>query len=184
VLCLGPLASRLSPLVLLPSHQSDWFLQFTQSPASEVTAPLYAGRRLPRLRHLTDFVQRHNPPLVSTTYESLTTRVRGVSFRSSLGHSPAQGSPELFLQRSPPRLVDRGAWSGLGTCLPDSRFPMGAASSFTCFTARILPPFLLPLQHTIVAKTLSVMHQRKPVIILTSDGSFNDPNPRLHRPRT
>jgi len=43
VLCIGTLASRFWPLGLLPSHQSDWFLQFRATACIRFTP--YAGRR-------------------------------------------------------------------------------------------------------------------------------------------
>jgi hypothetical protein len=45
----------------------------------------------PVIRHPTDLSQRRPTPLVSTTFEFLTTRLRRVHFRSSLGCVPAQG---------------------------------------------------------------------------------------------
>ena len=46
MLCFGTLASRFSPLVLLPCHQSTGSCSSTRKPASD-SRPLYAGRRLP-----------------------------------------------------------------------------------------------------------------------------------------
>src|SRR5215813_8674139 len=46
MLCFGTLASRFSPLVLLPCHQSTGSCSSAQKPASG-SRPLYAGRRLP-----------------------------------------------------------------------------------------------------------------------------------------
>src|SRR5215470_16846045 len=40
VLRFGTLASRCSPLVLLPSHQSAWFLQFRAKASIRFTPPL------------------------------------------------------------------------------------------------------------------------------------------------
>src|SRR5204862_5338814 len=40
VLCFGTLASRFSPLELLPWHQSDWFLQFRAKACIQFTPPL------------------------------------------------------------------------------------------------------------------------------------------------
>jgi hypothetical protein len=45
----------------------------------------------PVIRHPTDLSQRRPTPLVSTTLGFLTTRLRRVHFRSSLGCVPAQG---------------------------------------------------------------------------------------------
>src|ERR1700758_282688 len=47
VLRIGTLASRFSPLGLLPSHQSDWFLQFHAIACIRFTPPL---RRSPSAR--------------------------------------------------------------------------------------------------------------------------------------
>src|ERR1700752_3274035 len=46
VLCIGTLASRFSPLALLPCHQRTGLLQFRVEACIRFT-PLYAGRRLP-----------------------------------------------------------------------------------------------------------------------------------------
>src|SRR5207244_6959181 len=40
VLCIGTLASRFWPLGLLPSHQSDWFLQFRATACIRFTPSL------------------------------------------------------------------------------------------------------------------------------------------------
>jgi hypothetical protein len=65
------------------------------------------------IRHPADLSQENHTPLVSTTLEFLTTRLRRVHFRSSLGCSPARVVLALFLQRSPPWLFTTAAWGGL-----------------------------------------------------------------------
>jgi len=50
----------------------------------------------PVIRHPTDSSQRRPTPPVSTTFEYLTTRLRRVHFRSSLGCVPAQGIALYF----------------------------------------------------------------------------------------
>src|ERR1035438_5104697 len=61
------------------------------------------------IRHPTDSSQAGYTRLVLTTLDFLTTRLRRVYFRSSLGCTPAQVFLALFLQRSPPRLLTAAA---------------------------------------------------------------------------
>jgi hypothetical protein len=82
--CASPLASkRLVPAVpckgLHPVH----------APSTPVAI-------CPVIRHPTDLSQRDHTPLVLTTPEFLTTRHRWVYFRSSPGHTSAQGLPLNF----------------------------------------------------------------------------------------
>ena len=68
------------------------------------------------LRHPAGSSQKRYTPLVSTTLDFLTTRLRKVHFRSSLGCPPAQVFLVLFLQRSPPRLLTAAAWRWFEAC--------------------------------------------------------------------
>src|SRR5207244_11471968 len=72
------------------------------------------------IRHPADLSQENHTPLVSTTLEFLTTRLRRVHLRSSLVCSPARVVLALFLQRSPPWLFTTAAWGGLRPA-PESR---------------------------------------------------------------
>jgi hypothetical protein len=60
-------------------------------------------------RHPADSSQERTTPPVLTTLEFLTTRHRKVHFRSSLGCTPAQVFPALFLQRTLPTALDRSS---------------------------------------------------------------------------
>ena len=83
--------------------------------------PLYAGRRLPR----NQAPDRLVPEMASASgfddikiFNDASSRVH---FRSSFGHSPAQGlALNFLLQRSPPWLFTAAAWSGLRPA-PESR---------------------------------------------------------------
>ena len=68
------------------------------------------------IRHPADSSQVNHTLLVSTTLEILTTRLRRVHFRSSLGCSPARVVLALFLQRSPPWLFTTAACRWFETC--------------------------------------------------------------------
>ena len=68
------------------------------------------------IRHPADSSQVNHTLLVSTTLKFLTTRLRRVHFRSSLGCSPARVVLALFLQRSPPWLFTTAAWRWFETC--------------------------------------------------------------------
>jgi hypothetical protein len=72
------------------------------------------------IRHPADLSQEDHTPLVSTTLEFLTTRLRRVHFRSSLGCSPARVVLALFHQRTPPQPFTAAAWGGLRPA-PESR---------------------------------------------------------------
>src|SRR3984893_5074332 len=87
--CVGILASRCSPLVLLPWHQGTGSCSSAQKPAS-ASRPLYAGRRLPSHQAPDRLVPEglHAPGFDDICF--FTTRLRRVHFRSSLGCSPAQ----------------------------------------------------------------------------------------------
>src|SRR6516162_4735541 len=78
-ICASPLSSkRLVPAVPCKSLH----------PIHALSTPVAV---CPVVRHPTDLSQRHPTPLVSTTFWFLTTRLRRVHFRSSLGCIPAQG---------------------------------------------------------------------------------------------
>jgi hypothetical protein len=102
VLRIGTLASRLSPLGLLPWHRSDWFLQFhaiarirfTPSLRRSPSAQSSGTRRThPRRDTRTSFRRR-------LLLNDASSRVH---FRSSLGCAPAQVCARAFLPtlRSP-----------------------------------------------------------------------------------
>src|SRR5215472_15393159 len=87
-----------------------------QPPAS-ASRPLYAGRHpLSFIRHPAGSSQASYTHLVLTTLDFLTTRLRKVHFRSSLGCAPARVFLALFLQRSPPRLLTAAAWRWFEIC--------------------------------------------------------------------
>jgi hypothetical protein len=87
-----------------------------QPPAS-ASRPLYAGRHpLSFIRHPAGSSQASYTHLVLTTLDFLTTRLRKVHFRSSLGCTPARVFLALFLQRSPPRLLTAAAWRWFEIC--------------------------------------------------------------------
>src|SRR5262245_42480130 len=96
VLCFGTLASRCLPLVLLPWHQSAWFLQFHMRASIRFTPPV---RRSPSVQS-SGTRQTHpsgaSQPLVLTMLDFLTTLHRRVCFRSSPGHLPAYGHALSF----------------------------------------------------------------------------------------
>src|SRR5207302_151529 len=90
VLRIGTLASRFSPLGLLPSHQSDCFLQFRATACMRFTPPL---RRSPSAQ--SSGTPRTCPRRTRRSWfrrllSFLTTRLRRVHFRSSLVCSPAR----------------------------------------------------------------------------------------------
>ena len=120
MLCFGTLASRFSPLVLLPCHQSTGSCSSTRKPASD-SRPLYAGRRLPS----------HQAPdrLVPEGLHAFGfDDIKLLNDASSMGllsfvfrmHTCSRSCLELLLQRSPPRLFTAAAWSGLRPA-PESR---------------------------------------------------------------
>ena len=87
----------------------------TRQPAS-ASRPLYADRR--PLSHQASSGLIPGEPYAPglTTLEFLTTRLRRVHFRSSLGCLPARVILALFLQRSPPWLFTTAAWRWFETC--------------------------------------------------------------------
>jgi hypothetical protein len=116
----GTLASRYSPLVLLPYHQSTGSCSSTQKPASD-SRPLYAGRRLPS----------HQAPdrlVPEGLHASGFGDAKLLNDASSMGslsfvfrtHTCSRSCLKLLLQRSPPRLFTAAAWSGLRPA-PESR---------------------------------------------------------------
>ena len=134
VLRIGTLASRFWPLGLSPLTSERLVPAVPRDslhPLHALSTPV-AVRSV--IRHPADLSQVHHTLLVSTTLEFLTTRLRRVHFRSSLGCSPARVVLALFLQRSLPRLFTAAAWSGLRSA-PESRsrgaFPHLSRSLFT-----------------------------------------------------
>src|SRR5215469_10399337 len=61
------------------------------------------------IRHPAGSSEERYTPLVSTTLDFLTTRLRKVHFRSSLRCIPARVSLALFPQRSPPTAFDHSS---------------------------------------------------------------------------
>src|SRR5215471_11258034 len=109
VLRIGTLVSRFWPLALLPSHRSDWFLQFRAIACIRFTPPSTPAATRPVTRLLAGLSQIRFMHLVSTTLDFLTTRLRKVHFRSSLGCAPARVLLALFPQRSPPTAFDHSS---------------------------------------------------------------------------
>ena len=90
MLRIGTLASRFWPFGLLPSHQNDWFLQFHATGCIRFTPPL---RRSPSAQ--SSGTPRTCPRRTRRSWfrrllSFLTTRLRRVHSRSSLGCSPAR----------------------------------------------------------------------------------------------
>src|SRR5260370_20556986 len=92
------------------------FLQFLATACIRFTPPL---RRSPSAQSSgiqPTCPQVNHTLLVSTTLEFLTTRLRRVHFRSSLGCSPARVVLALFLLRSPPWLFTTASSRRFDTC--------------------------------------------------------------------
>ena len=120
MLCFGTLASRFSPLVLPPCHQSTGSCSSARKACIQLTPPL---RRSPSARS-------------SGTWQTFPEGIRAPGFddikllndASSMGllsfvfrmHTCSRSCLELFLQRSPPRPFTAAAWSGLRPA-PESR---------------------------------------------------------------
>jgi len=90
VLRIGTLASRFWPFGLLPSRQNDWFLQFHVTACIRFSPPL---RRSPSAQ--SSGTPRTCPRRTRRSWfrrllSFLTTRLRRVHSRSSLGCSPAR----------------------------------------------------------------------------------------------
>jgi hypothetical protein len=119
-LCIGTLASRFSPLVLLPCHQSPGSCSSTQKPASG-SRPLYASHRLPSHQapdrlvpvgiHAAGFDD------AKFLYDASSVGLLSLVSRT---HTCSGSCPELFFQCSRPRLLPAAAWSGLRPA-PESR---------------------------------------------------------------
>jgi hypothetical protein len=95
VLGFGTLASRLSPLGLLPCHPRPGSCSSTQKPVSS-SRPLYAGCRSPSHQAPDELVPvvYHAPGFDSI--ECFSTRLRRVCSRSSSGHPPAPDQTRDF----------------------------------------------------------------------------------------
>src|SRR6266700_3133936 len=136
MLCFGTLASRFSPLVLLPCHRSTGSCSSAQKPAFD-SRPLYAGRRLPSHQAPDRLVPEG---ILASGFDDAKI-LNDASSMGSLSfvfrmHTCSRSCLELLLQRSPPRLFTAAAWSGLrpapasrsrGTCphLSRSSTPRG-----------------------------------------------------------
>ena len=112
----------------------------------------------PVIRLPADLSQEKKAPLVLTTLDTLTTRLRWVCLRSSFGHSPALSqSLELLIRRSPPRLFTAAARTGLRPA-PESRSRWACHHLLRSFTIRLsvhFEPLSVPLQHNILKRELA-----------------------------
>ena len=160
MLCFGTLASRVSPLVLLPCHQSTGSCSSTRKPASN-SRPLYAGRRLPSHQAPGRLVPEgiRAPGFDDIKLLNDASSVGSLSFVFRM-HTCSRSCLELLLQRSPPRLFTAAAWSGLRPA-PESRSrgacPHLSRSFTTSFSISCCPPFLVSLQHTETEKVVGVV---------------------------
>jgi len=113
MLCFGTLASRFSPLVLLPCHQSTGSCSSAQKPASD-SRPLYAGRHLPSYQVSDRLVPEglHASGFDDAKLLNDASSVGSLSFVFRM-HTCSRSCLELLFQRSPPRLFTAAAWSGL-----------------------------------------------------------------------
>ena len=176
MLCFGTLASRFSPLVLLPCHQSTGSCSSARKPASD-SRPLYAGRRLPS----------HQAPdrLVPEGLHAFGfDDIKLLNDASSMGllsfvfrmHTCSRSCLELLLQRSPPRLFTAAAWSGLRPA-PESRSqgacPHLSRSFTTPFSISCCPPFLVSLQHTVAQKVELLLRQLRMCVLASLTVSFS-----------
>jgi hypothetical protein len=152
MLRLGTLASRFSPLVLLPCHRSTGSCSSAQKPASN-SRPLYAGRRLPS-HQAPDRLVPEELHISGFGDAKLLNDASSMGSLSFVFRMPtcSRSCLELLLQRSPPRLFTAAAWSGLrpapasrsrGTC------PHLSRSFTTLFSPCCFPPFHVSLQHTV-----------------------------------
>src|SRR5215470_9423719 len=117
---IGTLASRFSPLVLLPWHQSTGSCSSTQKPASG-SRPLYAGRRLPSHQAPDRLVPEEIHASGFDDIRFFSTRHRRVRFRSSPGRTPARSHAPSFCSNAHDHgFLPAAAWSGLGPA-PESR---------------------------------------------------------------
>ena len=118
-----------------------------------VSRPLYAGRRLPSHQAPDRLVPEglHTSGFGDAKFLNDASSMGSLSFVFRM-HTCSRSYPELFLQRSPPRLFTAAAWSGLrpapasrsrGTC------PHLSRSFTTLFSPCCFPPFHVSLQHTV-----------------------------------
>src|ERR1700751_2154705 len=119
VLCIGTLASRFSPLALLPCHQRTGLLQFRVEACIRFTPPL---RRSPSAqssgtRQIIP-VELHASGFDDTCF--LTTRHQWVCFRSSPGRTPARDHAPSFPPTLTTTAFDRGRleWFETRSCKP------------------------------------------------------------------
>jgi hypothetical protein len=161
VLRLGTLASRFSPLVLLPCHRRTGSCSSAQKPASN-SRPLYAGRRLPSHQAPDRLVPEgiHASGFDDAKVLNDASSVGSLSFVFRM-HTCSRSCLELLFQRSPPRLFTAAAWSGLRPA-PESRSrgacPHLSRSFTTLFSLSDCPPFYVSLQHT-VSRPVGFRHQ-------------------------
>src|SRR5262249_22417842 len=118
----GTLASQFWPLQLLPWHPGTGSCSSTRKPAS-ASRPLYADCYLPSTQVTDRFIPECERLRFWQCLKPFGASPR-VCSRSSLECSPARISFGLLIQRSPPRLLNAAAWTGLGPA-PESR-PRGA----------------------------------------------------------
>src|ERR1700680_2584747 len=151
MLRLGTLASRFSPLVLLPCHRSTGSCSSAQKPASN-SRPLYAGRRLPSHQAPDRLVPEeiHASGFGDAKLLNDASSMGSLSFVFRM-HTCSRSCLELLLQRSPPRLFTAAAWSGLRPA-PENRSrgacPHLSRSFTTMFSLSWWPPLYVSLPHT------------------------------------
>ena len=115
----GTLASRFWPLELLPWHPRTGSCSSAQKPAS-ASRPLYAGRRLPSTQAPDRLVPEESSASGFGGVSCFSTRHQGFTYvRLSDAYLP-ESYFGLLIQRSPPRLLNAAAWTGLGPA-PESR---------------------------------------------------------------
>ena len=120
VLCIGTLASRFSPLVLLPWIRATGSCSSARPPTS-ASRPLNAGRHLPSHQAPDRLFpgSEHVPGFDDTCIINDASSKGSLSFVSRM-LTCTNSRLALLLQRSPPRLLIAAAWSGLRPA-PESR---------------------------------------------------------------
>ena len=185
MLCFGTLASRFSPLVLLPCHQSTGSCSSTRKPASD-SRPLYAGRRLPSHQAPGRLVPEgiRAPGFDDIKLLNDASSVGSLSFVFRM-HTCSRSCLELLLQRSPPRLFTAAAWSGLRPA-PESRSrgacPHLSRSFTTSFSISCCPPFLVSLQHTEAEEVVRVVFpadEDATLPLYPGEEALDQPAPRM-----
>ena len=148
--CVGTLALRFWPLVLLPWHQETGSCSSAQKPASD-SRLLYAGRRSPRHQASGELVPGEvlAPGFDDIWFLNDASAIGLLTFVFRM-HTCPRSYPRLFIQRSPPRLLDAAAWSGLRPA-PESRSRrahLHLLRSFTTWPSVHVKLLSMFLQHT------------------------------------